>query len=61
MPRRPQALDAEDRIQAALTAWRAGSLYRSPLSLRECLWSSSYYFLKTTPRQLYNVETINCG
>ena len=30
MPRWPRALDAEDRIQAALTAWRAGGLYRSP-------------------------------
>jgi len=30
MPRWPRALDAEDRMQAALTAWRAGGLYRSP-------------------------------
>jgi len=30
MPRWPQALDAEDRMQAALTAWQAGSLYCTP-------------------------------
>ena len=30
MPHWPQALDAEDHIQAALTAWRVGSLYRTP-------------------------------
>jgi len=30
MPRWPQAPDAEDYMQAALTAWRVGGLYRSP-------------------------------
>ena len=30
MPRWPQAPDAEDRMQAALTAWRAGGLYCHP-------------------------------
>jgi len=29
MPSKPHALDAEDRLQAALTAWRTGGLYRS--------------------------------
>ena len=29
MPRWPRALDAEDRLQAALTAWRIISLYKS--------------------------------
>ena len=29
MPRWPRALDAEDRLQAALTAWRTASLYKS--------------------------------
>ncbi len=29
MPHWPQAPDAEDRMEAALTAWRAGGLYRS--------------------------------
>jgi len=29
MPSQPRALDAEDRLQAALTAWRTGGLYRS--------------------------------
>ena len=30
MPHWPQAPDAEDRMEAALTAWRAGGLYHSP-------------------------------
>ena len=30
MPRWPRALDAADCIQAALSTWRAGGLYRSP-------------------------------
>ena len=30
MPCWPRALDTEDRLQAALTAWRIASLYRSP-------------------------------
>ena len=29
MPRWPQAPGAEDRLQAALTAWRVSSLYKS--------------------------------
>ena len=29
MPCWPRALDAEDRLQAALTAWRTASLYKS--------------------------------
>ena len=29
MPSKPCAPDAEDRLQAALTAWRTGGLYRS--------------------------------
>ena len=27
---KPRAPDAEDRLQAALTAWRTGGFYRSP-------------------------------
>ena len=30
MPSKPRAPDAEDHLQAALTAWRTGGLYRSP-------------------------------
>jgi hypothetical protein len=29
MPYWPRALDAEDRLQAALTAWQIASLYKS--------------------------------
>ena len=28
MPSKPRALDAEDYLQATLTAWRTGGLYR---------------------------------
>ena len=30
MPSKPRALGADDRLQAALTAWRTGGFYRSP-------------------------------
>ena len=30
MPSKPRVLDTEDRLQAALTAWRTSGLYRSP-------------------------------
>jgi hypothetical protein len=30
MPSKPRAPGAEDRLQAALTAWRIGGFYRSP-------------------------------